>query len=186
MVSWTGIRKKYFRMDPVSTRSIRLKLLVFFILLAFMAVGMRMAYFAINPGENSALSRTINLNKVFNRGDILDRNGVLLASNLPAYSIYAHPKEIEKDKVDDFLDALEAIDPPIRFDRDREKQKLMSDKNFVWIHKRISPDQSQQVNKITIKGIYTGEQRGSRLSQWQVGSPCARWNQLWGGACKQG
>ncbi|MYI90427.1 MAG: penicillin-binding protein 2, partial [Rhodobacteraceae bacterium] len=157
MVSWTGIRKKYFGMDPVSTRSFRLKFLVFFILLAFVAVGIRMAYFAIDPGQNSTLNRTDNLNKVFNRGDILDRNGVLLASNLPAYSIYAHPKEIEKDKIDDFLDALEAIEPPIRFDRDREKQRLLSDKNFVWIHKRISPDQSQQVNKITIKGIYTGE-----------------------------
>ena len=157
MVSWTGIRKKYFGMDPVSTRSFRLKFLVFSILLAFVAVGIRMAYFAIDPGQNSTLNRAESLNKVFNRGDILDRNGVLLASNLPAYSIYAHPKEIEKDKVDDFLDALAAIEPPIRFDRDSERQKLLSDKNFVWIHKRISPDQSQQVNKITIKGIYTGE-----------------------------
>ncbi len=154
---WVGIKKRFFGMDPVSARSTRLKFLIVFILMAFMAVGTRMAYFAFDTNPQSRIDRPDSSKLVFSRGDILDRNGVLLASNLPAHAIYSHPREIEKNKIDDFLDALEEIEPPIRFDRERIKQRLMSDKSFVWVIKKISADQSQQVNRISIKGIYTGE-----------------------------
>ena len=157
MKFWAGIKKRFFGMDPVSARSTRLKFLIVFILMAFMAVGTRMAYFAFDTNPQSRIDRPDSSKLVFSRGDILDRNGVLLASNLPAHAIYSHPREIEKNKIDDFLDALEEIEPPIRFDRERIKQRLMSDKSFVWVIKKISADQSQQVNRISIKGIYTGE-----------------------------
>ena len=154
---WADFRKKHFGMDPASARSKRLKLLILIILMAFMAVGIRMAFFAIDPSAQARVNRPDNSRLVYSRGDILDRNGYLLASNLPAHSIYSHPREVEKEKVDDFLDALGKIEPPINFDRDRVKQRLMSDKSFVWVLKKISADQSQQVNRISIKGIYTGE-----------------------------
>lgn len=157
MKFWASLKKRCLGMDPVSARSSRLGLLVFFILMAFMAVGIRMAFFALDIDPRSSVDRTGGSKLIFSRGDILDRNGVLLASNLPAHSIYSHPREIEKDKVDGFLDALAEIEPPIRFDRERIKERLLSDKSFVWVIKTISADQSQQVNKISIKGIYTGE-----------------------------
>ncbi len=157
MEFWTSLRKRYFGMDPASARSNRLNLLIVFILMAFLAVGIRMAFFALDTDPQSMSGRSDNTKQLFSRGDILDRNGVLLASNLPAHSIYSHPKEIEKNKIDDFLDALGEIKPPIRFDREVLKQRLMSEKSFVWVSKKISADQSQQVNRISIKGIYTGE-----------------------------
>ena len=157
MSFWTKCRKTFFEMDPVSTRSARLNLLIGFILMAFVAVGIRMASFVSDVDPQTRLIRSENTNQVFSRGDILDRNGVLLASNLPAHSIYAHPHEVEKNMIDEFLNELEKINPPINIDRAKIEKDLLSDRKFVWLSNKISPDQSQQVNKILIKGVYTGE-----------------------------
>ncbi len=157
MSFWTKYRKIFFEMDPVSTRSKRLNLLIGFILMAFVAVGVRMASFVSDVDPQTRLIRSENTNQVFSRGDILDRNGVLLASNLPAHSIYSHPHEVEKNMIDEFLNELEKINPPINIDRTKIEKDLLSDRKFVWLSNKISPDQSQQVNKILIKGVYTGE-----------------------------
>lgn len=77
-----------------------------------------------------------------NRGLILDRNGVVLASNYSAYTLEITPSKLEAnlDSVIDELAKLVAIEPK---DRKRFKRLLEESKNFssVPIRTRLSDDE---------------------------------------------
>jgi penicillin-binding protein 2 len=77
-----------------------------------------------------------------NRGLILDRNGVVLASNYSAYTLEITPSKLEAslDSVIDELSRLVAIEPK---DRKRFKRLLEESKNFssVPIRTRLTDDE---------------------------------------------
>ncbi len=83
------------------------------------------------------------------RGDILDRNGVVLATSLPAASIYADPKQI--------LDADAAVADLARvfpdLDREALRARLTSSSRFVWVRRGLTPEQQQSVNALGIPGL---------------------------------
>ncbi|MFM8589581.1 MAG: penicillin-binding protein 2, partial [Limnohabitans sp.] len=79
----------------------RSKLIVGLMAGAFLALAGRAVYvqvigndFFIRQGE-VRFARTLTLPA--NRGRVLDRNGMLLASSVPAPSLWANPEEIDRD-----------------------------------------------------------------------------------------
>lgn len=86
----------------------------------------------------------------FDRGDIFDRNGELLAVNLITTSIYANPRVIDNPKI--VAKKLSKIFPELKY-KDLE-EKLESDKAFVWIKRNISPKKELIVNNEGIPGVY--------------------------------
>jgi cell division protein FtsI (penicillin-binding protein 3) len=83
------------------------------------------------------------------RGDIVDRNGVLLATSLPAASVYADPQQI--------LDADAAVADLARtlpdLDREALRARLTSPSHFVWVRRGLTPEQHQAVNALGIPGL---------------------------------
>ncbi len=83
------------------------------------------------------------------RGNIIDRNGILLASNLVTASLYANPKRM--------FDKKEAAEQLHKVFPDLSKQsiieKLDSDKSFVWIRRSITPKEQKMVNDLGIPGF---------------------------------
>ena len=80
----------------------RSKFIVAAIALGFVGLGARAAYVQVfdnaffqRQGE-VRFARTLELPA--NRGRILDRNGLILASSVPAASIWAIPEDVEQDK----------------------------------------------------------------------------------------
>ena len=71
----------------------RIYILLFTFIFAFIVIGTQMVLMAINPILISD-DRKVNLNNKFDRKDIIDKNGVLLATNVKVNSLYAHPSEI--------------------------------------------------------------------------------------------
>ena len=101
----------------------RIYILLFTFIFAFIVIGTQMVLMAINPISISD-DRKVNLNNKFDRKDIIDKNGVLLATNVKVNSLYAHPSEIiNKEKV---INSLVKIFP----DSDKENliKKLYSNK----------------------------------------------------------
>lgn len=86
----------------------------------------------------------------FKRGNIVDRNGKLLAVNLVTTSIYANPQVI-KDKAG-VVRILSRIFPDI--DKKSLSEKLQSEKSFVWIKRNISPREESLLNNEGIPGVY--------------------------------
>jgi cell division protein FtsI (penicillin-binding protein 3) len=132
----------------------RSKFIVAAIALAFVGLAGRAAYvqvinndFFIRQGE-VRFSRTLELPA--NRGRILDRNGLILASSVPSPSIWAIPEDVEQDKVK-IAQLGKLLDMPLA----ELKAKLEEDKNFVWLKRQVDEPVAQQIAALGIKGIYT-------------------------------
>ena len=83
------------------------------------------------------------------RAEIVDRNGVLLASDLTTASLYANPLRV--------LDAAEASDKISRalpdLDRGELFSKLSAPNRFVWIKRHLTPRQQHAVNALGLPGF---------------------------------
>ena len=86
------------------------------------------------------------------RADITDRNGRVLATNLVTHALYAQPK----DMVDPARVARElaAIFPDLK-EADL-KRRLTDGRSFLWIKKKLSPEQMQKVHEIGDPGLLFG------------------------------
>ncbi|MCD6075077.1 MAG: putative peptidoglycan glycosyl transferase, Ftsi [Rhodospirillales bacterium] len=84
------------------------------------------------------------------RADIVDRNGVLLATSLPMASLYANPKHVidHAQAADRLAQAL----PDLK--RDVILKRLNSEGTFVWLHRNLTPEQQFRVNALGIPGFY--------------------------------
>lgn len=83
------------------------------------------------------------------RADIVDRNGVLLASNLPTHALYIEPGAIAAPE--EAIAALGGVLPDL--DRDRLVRLAASDRPFAWVRRDITPEQAHAVNRLGIPGL---------------------------------
>jgi cell division protein FtsI (penicillin-binding protein 3) len=84
------------------------------------------------------------------RGDIVDRNGVIIATSLPTASLYADPKEVI-DPIGS-LNRLAAVLPGI--DRERLSARLTAaGGRFVWVRRDLTPDEQYAVNRLGLPGF---------------------------------
>lgn len=84
------------------------------------------------------------------RADIIDRNGVLLATSLPTDSLYAHPHEIQDPAA--AARAIAGVLPELAVDD--IQAKLASDRAFLYIKRNLTPKQVYDVNALGIPGLY--------------------------------
>ena len=86
------------------------------------------------------------------RGEIVDRNGHVLAYSVDADSVFADPSEIESpDKVAQLVCA--ALDECGPRDRQEMAQNLRRDSQFVYLARKVSPDEAQRVKALELKGV---------------------------------
>ncbi|MEQ8287027.1 penicillin-binding protein 2 [Thalassospira sp.] len=83
------------------------------------------------------------------RADIVDRNGILLATDLPTNSLYADARVV-KDPVES-ADQLLTVLPDL--DRDTLIRHLSSRKPFVWLRRNLTPEQQYEVNSLGVPGL---------------------------------
>ncbi|HNQ91409.1 MAG TPA: penicillin-binding protein 2 [Alphaproteobacteria bacterium] len=83
------------------------------------------------------------------RADIVDRNGVLLATSLKTASLHADPKIIV-DPVET-AKGLSKIFPDVSYGE--TLKKLQSDKRFVWIKRNLTPDEQKKILELGDPGL---------------------------------
>ena len=132
----------------------RSKLIVAAIALGFTGLIGRAAYvqvfandFFLRQGE-VRFARTLTLPA--NRGRVLDRNGMLLASSVPAPSIWANPEDIERDpaKLRE-LARLLGMSPA-----ELDKKLKDDEKTFVWLRRQLDEPVAKEILALGIKGVY--------------------------------
>lgn len=83
------------------------------------------------------------------RADIVDRNGVLLATNLRAASLYADARLIPSP--DETAARLRTVLPDE--DPARLRKRLASGRAFIWLRRHLTPRQQFAVNRLGIPGL---------------------------------
>lgn len=82
------------------------------------------------------------------RGIIYDRNLNPLALNLPADSLYASPRRIkDKEKV------IKSLNNILGLDYNYLKRRIYRDKAFVWIARKITPENVDKIKKLNLEGL---------------------------------
>lgn len=129
----------------------RLLVLGVVFLCAFAMVGLKMSFLAASdPAEPRAAASGAQI--VAARADITDRNGRILATNLTTHSLYAQPPQmIEPARA---ARELARIFPDL--DEAKLRKQFTGKRKFIWIKRRISPEQQQQVFDIGDPGLLFG------------------------------
>jgi len=132
----------------------RSKFIVLAMALAFAGLVGRAVYiqvinnhFFLQQGE-VRYARTLALPA--NRGRILDRNGVVLASSIPVPSIWAIPEDVERDRPK-LLKLAKLLDMSLA---ELNKKLQDEDKTFVWLRRQVDETVGRQIEALKIKGVY--------------------------------
>jgi cell division protein FtsI (penicillin-binding protein 3) len=84
------------------------------------------------------------------RPDIVDRNGVVLATDVSVFSLYADPRKILD--VDEAVELLTAT--ASGFDAKSLRQKLTQpNRAFVWLKREVSPAERDAIHNLGIPGL---------------------------------
>lgn len=129
----------------------RLLILSMMFFCAFGVIGARMGVLAATePAEpRAALSGNAILAQ---RADITDRHGRILATNFETHSLYAQPLQmVDKPRV---AAELAAIFPDLK--QDKLLKDFTGKRKFLWIKKKLSPEQKQAVHDIGDPGLLFG------------------------------
>lgn len=132
----------------------RSKFVVGVLALAFLGLTARAAYIQVVANDffqrqgEVRFARTLELPAT--RGRILDRNGMILASSVPAPSIWAIPEDVEFEggQLKELSGLLEMSQADI------SKKLADEDKTFVWIKRQVDADVAKKIAALNIKGIY--------------------------------
>ena len=88
------------------------------------------------------------------RGDIRDRNGEVLATTAPMYSLTANPREIRN--VDDAAERIAAALPGL--DEDTLRKRLSGKQQFVYLARHLSPREAAAAHSLALPGLSLMEQ----------------------------
>lgn len=126
----------------------RLLVLGMFFVVAFMVVGLRMGMLATSEPMEPRVDAPGALIHAA-RADIIDRHGNLLATNFETHALYAQPPAM--------IDPVHAAEELAQIFPDLQAQDLLEDftgkRKFLWIKRKISPEQMQAVHEIGDPGL---------------------------------
>ena len=129
----------------------RSKFIVGALAVSFLALAGRAAWIQVwgndffqKQGE-VRYARTIETPAI--RGRILDRNGLLLATSVPAPSIWASPEDMERDKA-----KLAKLAKLLAMTlADHEKKLSDEEKTFVWLKRKVDEPVAKEVAALVSK-----------------------------------
>jgi cell division protein FtsI (penicillin-binding protein 3) len=133
----------------------RSQLIVACIALGFIGLVFRAAYVQVVGNAFFRKQGTVRFERQLeipaNRGRILDRHGLILASSVPMPSIWASPEELEDDPVK--LKALaQLLNMPLGELQNKVKNKK---KSFVWLRRQLDMATGKKVTDLKFAGVYT-------------------------------
>ncbi|MDF2039606.1 stage V sporulation protein D [Cytobacillus oceanisediminis] len=145
------------RVSNVTVRK-RLTVALFVGILVFFIIDLRLGYVQfflgnlLTDGAKELWSRDIPFEP--ERGEIVDRNGVPLATNVSAPTVYVVPRQIK-----DPADAAEKLAAVLNMSKEKAYQLITKRESSVKIPegRKISHEKAKEIRALEIEGIYIGE-----------------------------
>ena len=120
--------------------------------MAFLVVGWRLvdiaAFSTSTEPRIAAAAPAASLRS--GRADIVDRNGVVLATSLPTASLYANARQVRDPEA--AAARLVGVLPDLS--RTEVAAKLATGRSFIWLKRNLTPRQHYRVNRLGIPGLY--------------------------------
>jgi cell division protein FtsI (penicillin-binding protein 3) len=117
---------------------------------AFVVIAIRLGMVTLFPNPDDITQARKVVTPVADRADIVDRNGVVLATSLTTASLYANPKQIRDP--DNAAELLNMVLPDLNIAA--TAGKLDTDRGFIWLKRNLTPKQQDAVNRLGIPGLY--------------------------------
>ncbi|MCM3706150.1 MULTISPECIES: stage V sporulation protein D [Cytobacillus] len=145
------------RVSNVTVRK-RLTAALFVGILVFFIIDLRLGYVQfflgnmLTDGAKELWSRDIPFEP--ERGEIVDRNGVPLATNVSAPTVYVVPRQIK-----DPADAAEKLAAVLNMSKEKAYELITKRASSVKIPqgRKISHEKAKEIRALGIEGIYIGE-----------------------------
>jgi len=122
-------------------------------ILAFAAVygviAARLVTFAVAPETHFVHRRSAQDRVSTARPDIVDRNGMILATDVRAPSLFAEPRRIID--LDEATELITAVLPDL--DAVELRDRLSTKRGFIWVKREISPKQQQDIHRLGLPGV---------------------------------
>ncbi len=153
-----GSEKERLKGDAQETARHRLVATGAMFVMVFLAVALRMSYVSLlrDGGEPTQRVAARGGTIQSERADIVDRNGVVLATSVPVMSAFVNP-HLLLDTADAAKKIVSAL-PDLKYGE--VKEKLDADKSFVWIKRGMTPREYNLVNRLGIPGLeFQSEER---------------------------
>ena len=157
-----GRERVGFHDNPLLTVALpawRSKLLLFMLFIGFVALGGRAFYlmggistdFLQRQGE-ARYARTLEVPAT--RGRITDRNGVVMASSVPARAIWAIPEDVEAtpQQIGDLARLLE-LNPA-----DLKRRLSNEDRSFVYLRRQVDVEIADRIAALKIAGVHSSRE----------------------------
>jgi len=136
----------------------RSKFIVASIALGFVVLAGRAAYVQVFGNDFFQRQGTVRFERTLvlpaNRGRILDRNGLILASSVIAPSVWAIPEDIERDDPDTKAKLRQVARLLGMPQKDLDKKLADEDKTFVWIQRQVDEPIAKQIAALNVKGLH--------------------------------
>jgi len=141
-------------MKPIEKKHIKLRtILIGFIFSIFLsAIGARAFYLQVfcSSWLSKKAANQYEKSLIFQgkRGTIYDTNHREMALSIDVASIVAYPPNIE-----DPAATSKALNKTLKIDLNSLKQRLTSDRSFVWVKRKVTPKEVKDVKALDLKGI---------------------------------
>lgn len=126
--------------------------------LAFVALALRAFWLQVLSNDflqrQGAVRYERTLEIPANRGRIVDRTGVVLASSLPAKAIWADPDDVVASP-----EKRRALAKILGMDQRELDRKLAEEKNYVYLRRQVDASVAAQVAELKIPGIHQRDER---------------------------
>ena len=124
--------------------------------LAFVVLGGRLVDLTRHGKDGAPTWQAMNTSKAQNpvvvRGDVLDREGHILATSLPTQSLYVDSREaLDGGDANEAVDKLLSVLPDLN--RKQVLDKITGGGRFEWLARNMTPDQVWAVNSLGVPGL---------------------------------
>lgn len=129
----------------------RLRFLTFLFVSAFAVIGWQLAALGRGGGMGSRIMSAENqVHHAISRPDTVDRNGVILASDVRMYWLFADPGQILS--IDETVERLATVLKAK--DLEGLRERLKGPGRFVWVKRGMTPNDANAVHNLGLPGLY--------------------------------
>ena len=147
-VSFTRYSLAGLMSTRIGKSGVRIKLVALGFAVLYVTIAGKLVYLGAKPNAETTRRQAAEATSRA-RPDILDRRGMVLATDIKMASVFAEPRRIvEKDEaIEKLLSALPELD------EGRLRRKIRSKRGFVWIKRGVTPVERKAVFNLGLPGV---------------------------------